>query len=451
MRLKSLNSFEEIVQFLHSNISHGIKKTESWDFALKRTKYLLSLLGDPQNKLKVIHIAGTSGKGSTAYLTSLILNNLNLKVGLQISPHLLDIRERIQINNQLIEKEKFAKYFQEILPFIYKVGNSKFGNPTYYEILTVLAFHTFYKEQVDYAVIETGLGGLYDATNSVTSTEKFVILTKIGLDHVNILGKTISEIALQKAEIIQDSNTVLSIWQVKQARNTIKKIVDQRNAKLIYVKKNTNIKNIKLTPIATKFDFSFNEFHLKGIKLSLLGKHQAENCALALATVYLLSKLDKFEFPHPKWEARIRKALEQANFPGRFEIKNMNGKKIVIDGAHNAQKMSNFLNSLKEIFPKEKFVFLLAFKNDKDFKKMINLIIPFAQKIIITNFFSANQDWLHLPQEPKNIAQYLDVLKFSKYKIFEDNKIALQKALKEKDNLIITGSLYLLSDIYKKV
>ncbi|MDO8524814.1 MAG: Mur ligase family protein, partial [bacterium] len=394
-----LANFKSAQEYLYSYIPESLSQTYSADWGLARTKYFLELLGNPQEKIKVIHIAGTSGKGSTAYLVSLLLSSLGQKSGLSISPHLIDIRERTQINNQLISQEKFTHYLNKLVPVIDQVSRSKFGKVTYFELLTVLAFYIFFKEKVEFAVMETGMGGLYDATNSVSNKTKVAMLTKIGLDHTNILGKTIGKIALQKAEIIQNGNVVFSTEQLPQAKKVVEKIAKERSTNLFWVKKGVDFTNVTLTQ-----EFTTLRSHLPGasvnIKLGMLGNHQAENCSLALATIYYLAQRDQFEFDIKK----IKAALESANFPGRMEIKKINNEVVIIDGAHNPQKMATFLAAIKKIFPNQKFNFLIAFKKCKYFKQMLRQIVPLAKSIFITSFFTDKQDLVHLSQDPQDIA-----------------------------------------------
>ncbi len=404
---------------------------------LERTKHLLGLINNPQDRVKIIHIAGTSGKGSTCYLISRVLSSLGFKVGLHLSPHLQDIRERTQINNKLISKQKFVEYLNQIASYL--------GSCTYFEILTALAFYTFWKEKVDYAVIETGLGGLYDATNTVNSRDKLVILTRIGKDHTHILGDTLTKIALQKAEIIQKDNSVIALFQKPQINQRYEEISKKRSAKLYYIRKGVNFKNVEIDISKTIFDFTFKDTSFSNIHLGLLGKHQAENCSLALAAVLLLSNKDNFEFNKQK----IKYVLKSAYFPGRLDLFNINDRVIILDGAHNPQKISTLTKSLIKMFSGQKLNFLLAFKRDKDSLNLLKNIVRLANHITITSFFIKNQDLFHLSKETKEIEKDLKKLNFRNFKIVENPKQAFKYALENgKNPLVITGSLYLISEIY---
>ena len=421
MKIKNL---EQAQEFLFQYIPKEKQKTFPGSLGLERTKYFLKLLGDPQNKLKVIHIAGTSGKGSTAYLTSLLLYSLGFRVGLHISPHLVDIRERFQISGRMISKEEFSSYLNEIVPVIFKVGKSKFGELTYFEILVGLAFYIFFKKHVDYAVMETGMGGWYDATNAVQRKDKLVILTKIGLDHTEILGKTISKIAYQKAKIIQEKNVVFSAIQEPAAKRVIESLGKGKKAKIFFIKNKLNY------------------------QLGLIGSHQAENASLALATVSYLSKRDKFKL----YKNVIAKALKTTSFPGRFEIFKIKNKTVVIDGAHNPQKMQALIKTLREVFPNRKFHFMLAFKKGKDYPDMLHKIIPLSNKITVTSFLKINQDILPSSVDPWDIKNQIARSGFRNVEVVDNPQEALTQVIGGKENLVvITGSFYLLATIYKRL
>lgn len=443
-----IQTFKQTLEYLYKQIPISIQSKFPGSIGLERTKYLLHILGDPQDKIKIIHIAGTSGKGSTAYLTSILLKNHNLKVGLSISPHLLDIRERFQINNQLVNIKLFCQRLSEIIHYIDQVAKTKYGKPTYFEILVALAFYIFHKEKVDYAVMETGMGGLYDATNTVNRKDKLAVITRIGLDHTSVLGKTINKIAYQKAMIFQKGNITLSIDQRPQARKVIDIVArNQQVTSLKYVEKEINYKNIKTSIDKTTFDWQFKNLKLNDLELGLSGKYQVENCSLALAVAYILSQRDKFILD----KKVVRTTLRSAQYHGRFETILLKNKKIIMDGAHNPQKMSAFINSLISLYPNQKFSFLIAFKKGKDYHNMLKYIIPVASKIIVTKFYVDTQDVINLSESPETIANILKKQDFKNDVVIKDLFQALKILLNQDNVLVITGSLYLLAEVYKKL
>ncbi|OGK13422.1 hypothetical protein A3A93_02015 [Candidatus Roizmanbacteria bacterium RIFCSPLOWO2_01_FULL_38_12] len=425
-----------------------IPKTSKWgepSFAHARTKHFMQLLGDPQNKLQVIHIAGTSGKGSTAYITSTLLHSHGLTVGMGISPHVHDILERIQINMESISEDLFCKYLDEIIPFVEKMKASKYGQPTYFEIIIGLSYYLFDKEEVDVVVMETGLGGQYCATNTVTSSDKIAVITRIGFDHMEFLGNTLTSIAQEKVKIIQPQNTVITFKQDPEVMTQIKNEASKKNAKLISFDPQENIKNIRLTEKKTTFDFEFDNKIEKNIEISLLGEYQAENTALALLT------FKTFMNNHMKfiYMSKVRKSLCYIHIPGRMEIRKYKGKQLIIDGAHNGQKMEAFIKSLVKIYPNQKFIFLISFKKGKDYKSILQHITCCAQTIIITSFENTNQGMGQLySEDPKKIGAILEKLSVKNYQVIPDLTAALAGAMDHKENIVITGSLYLIGEIY---
>lgn len=414
----SLHSIEEYLQEL-------VPKTTQMKFTgekgIERTKEFLKLLGSPQNKLKVIHIAGTSGKGSTSFMISNLLTSHGFRVGLHLSPHLIDVRERMMINNKMISEKQFSLYFTDVRPAIEKMKRSLYGPITYFEAYVGLAFYVFYKEKVDYAVMETGLGGEFDGTNIVDRSDKLSVITKIGFDHMNILGHTLQKIAHQKAMICIERGELITTKQSPSAQKEIQKVVDEKNGKLILADKN------------------------KKITTGLLGKFQKENALLALAVFSRLSERDCFKID----TQLVKNTLENLRFKGRFDVIKKLGGISILDGAHNAQKMKAFISSVRNLYPHKKFKVIVAFKQGKEYKKMLKYIIPVADTIIITHIFSGSQDLLHSSIAPQEIQSELKKLKFTNVKIVTKIEDIIQIIKKENDSCIVTGSLYLLGDIYK--
>lgn len=407
---------------------------------LKRMQQLLELVGNPQEQIKIIHVAGTSGKGSTCYFLSSLLHHHGFKVGLTISPHIHNIRERMQINNVYISEAKFCVYVMKIIPSIEQMKKSTLGAPTYFEIMMALEFLYFKDEEVDYAVIETGLGGQFDASNTVLSRNKVCVITKIGFDHTKVLGNTLSKIAYQKAKIIQRNNMVVSVDQRIQVRRVIDDVAKEQSTQVMYVSKQDNFKHIRIEKDQVVFDF-FGNTSFKHLILGNQASYQVENAGVALYAVLQLSKRDKFQTTDEK----VRKALLQTIIPGRMEIVQIQDKQFIVDGAHNPQKMRAFLSSLVMKYPGQKFEFLLAFKKDKDISKMIKMIIPYAHKIIVTDF-SVNDTMVNLSLEPQLVEKMLLAQNFTNYEVAFGSKNAIEKMIAETKSMgVITGSMYLTS------
>lgn len=415
-----IDSYKKAIQFVYDHIPRELGKKFAGQFGYDRAAHLMSLLGNPQNSLKVIHVAGTSGKGSTAFYISQLLAAHGFRVALTVSPHLVDIRERCQINNRLISKKEFIETLKQIAPKVSEMEKSRYGKSSYFDIMIALFFQFSKNNKVDYAVVETGLGGLYDSTNTVASTDKVCVITKIGLDHTEILGSSLDKIAGQKVGIVQKNNTLITLWQGPSVRSVFEKRVKEKKGQLIYVKK------------------------LLKEKLNSPAIYQKENASLALATVNYLGNREQFKIDKNK----VREIFLKTHFPGRMDVFNKYGKTVIADGAHNRQKMASFIDSLKKVTIK-KIPFLVAFKEGKNYRGMIDKIIPSASKIIVTGFVTEGMDLAIKSENEENIISYLKQKKFSHVLYFGNNKEAFKKLLKEKSKYVaVTGSLYLLNAVY---
>jgi dihydrofolate synthase/folylpolyglutamate synthase len=390
------------------------------NLTLDRTMELLKIVGNPHNKLKVIHVAGTSGKTSTSYYISKLLTLTGKKVGLTVSPHVDSITERIQINGTPISEKKFCKYLEEFL------GKIKNENPTYFELMIAFAYYVFAKEKVDYAVMETGLGGSQDSTNVSQKEDKVCVITDIGYDHMNILGNTLKEITSQKAGIIWNKNQVIMYKQKPEILNEVEKRTKEFAAKLT------------LVDYHKEKQFKF---------FSTLPTFQQRNWTLARKVLEFIVKRDKLK---KIGNSELAKSVE-IQVPGRMETVIFNGKKIIMDGAHNEQKMKAFVNSLKSRYPTTKFNFLLAKKEGKECEDVIKTLKPIMNNLIITTF-ETTQDMPIVSMDPNIILGICNKYKVKNVQILPNNKNALKKFTElDGENFVITGSFYLLSQIRKSM
>lgn len=439
--MKIIN-YNQAIGYLEGFIGKVIFKvdpTSSFD-PLERMRILLNLLGNPQDKFKSVLVGGTSGKGSTAYLISHILTTSSYKTGLTLSPHLQKMNERLQINGQNISDERFVDLLNSVIPAIKKMEKMEIGAPSYFEILIAMAFLYFSKEKVDIAVVEVGMGGEFDATNTVYPL--VAVLTNVSLDHTDILGKTVQKIAKTKAGIIKklkiNEKELIVVSGVKQP--AVIKIIEERCNK-----------------VGAKLYRLGKDFKLSNLKLSLFGEYQKENASLAIETVRQLA-----DFGFKVTDEDIEKALSTAFFPGRFEVKKLKIKncklKIVLDGAHNPTKMKAFISSLKKLFPKQKKVFLVAFKNDKDIKGMLRQILEVADEIVATEFQAKTDTNLHASASAEDVkSQILNLKSGRKVMVEKDSGKALKIGLKTVQQfnaqaiIVVTGSLYLVGEIRNKL
>lgn len=371
------------------------------NLGLQRIKLVLALLDNPQKNYKIIHVAGTNGKGSTCKTVNQILiehfKNTDKKIGLFTSPHLFSYCERIKINNVDIKEEIFDRLVDDIDNFA-KNNNIELSE---FELITAVALHYFYIQKVDYVILEVGLGGKYDATNVVNPI--ITAITTIDLDHTERLGDTIGKIALQKAGIIK-KNVPIVISKDNKGLEVIKKVAKLNNSKVIEVDKN---------------DVHYN--------LNLLGEHQKENTALALAIVKNIGLDIK--------EETIKKALNDVNW--KFRLEYDKNKNILIDGAHNPSGIKALRDFLDKNFKDKKKIFLFGCLKNKDYKTMLDILIRPEDKLYFYEF------------------NYPNALKFEeldkKYgAINAVNPFEILKYQKDDELKIFCGSLYMLGKIFNQ-
>lgn len=344
-------------------------------YGLKRIERILSYLGNPHENIKAIHIAGTNGKGSTTAMISSILVESGFKVGMYTSPYLENFEERIQINNKNIPKDRLAEVMTKVKASIEKVENEGYESPNQFEIITCAMFKYFNEEDIDYAVIEVGLGGRLDATNVLTPL--ISVITSISYDHMSILGDTLNEIAFEKCGIIKQGVPVVTYKQTDEVYNVIKDSAKVKESKLFTVNKEGKF----IDTISTTSIYQRAIFHINGvdemIELSLLGNYQLLNCSLALKTIEVLEKIEQINI-----NVNIKKAaLKNVKWPGRLEIMNLSPL-VVIDGAHNIDGITKLSQSIKSYFKYERLILIIGILVDKQVENMINVICPMADRII---------------------------------------------------------------------
>ena len=420
-------TYTEALDYIYDLTKYGIK------LGLNNIKYLLFLLGDPHKKIKIIHVAGTNGKGSTASFISSILQSDGYKVGLYTSPHLVDFTERININNKQINRKKVSELLERIKPFIEKVAQTpSYGHPTFFEVITSLAFLYFFEEQVDFLVLEVGLGGRLDATN--VCEPLISVITHIDYDHMDKLGNSLEEITREKGGIIKPERTVISSKQYREAQNEIKRIADEKNSLIYSSGKEINYEIVKSDIKGVVFDLEGIYHNFKNLHTPLLGRHQADNATTAIAAVEAL-KISGIDIS----QKAIRAGLEKVKWTGRLEVI-QNNPTLLLDGAHNPNGVKIMLQALEEIFSYQRLILVLGICTDKDYKKMIQILAPNADLIIATK---AKTPRAAPPQTiVKEAAQYINE---NKIMVTKNIPQAINCALsnsKEDDLICITGSLY---------
>ncbi|WP_425448150.1 bifunctional folylpolyglutamate synthase/dihydrofolate synthase [Dethiothermospora halolimnae] len=425
-------NYNEAIEYIHGTKKFGSK------LGLDNIRHLLKLMGDPHEELKFIHVAGTNGKGSTSsYITS-ILKEANYRVGLFTSPYLEKFTERIRINDDNIPDGDLARIVVSVKEKVEEMVEDGFNHPTEFEIVTAIALQYFKETNVDFVVLEVGLGGRYDSTNVINSTLVSVI-TPIGMDHTDILGDTLSKIAYEKAGIIKNDSFVISYPQKEEALEVVKSVANEKNADLTIVPME-NLKIKSLSQDGSKFDFKYNNYDLRDLNAGLLGEHQAYNASTALTTI--LAMRDK-GFVNVT-EEEIRKGLENTKWMGRLEVVRRKPT-FVIDGAHNVEGIESLRKALDNVFKYNRLILGVGMLADKDVENMIPKLVEVADEVITTtpNIFRA--------MEGRDLAKI--VKKYNENCIAEENiEKAIEKAMEianEDDLIVFAGSLYLIGDVRK--
>lgn len=382
------------------------------NLGLERITQILNLLDNPQDKYEIIHIAGTNGKGSTSKIINEILFQKGIKVGLFTSPHLFSYTERIRVNSEQISEYIFDKLVNEI-DSLAKKNNIELSE---FELITAVGFYYFYIKKVQYVILEVGLGGLYDATNVVKKSTS--IITTIDFDHTERLGKTINEIATQKAGIIKKNSKVIVALD-NQGFGVIEKIAKEKNSKII-------------NPAKIKISFEDKNYAIidnQKYEFNLLGNYQAKNLSLALACINSLNlNID---------DETIKKALKKVSW--RFRLEYDKEKNILIDAAHNPSGVQVLADFLADNFKNNKKIFIFGCLKNKDYKTMLDKI------------YNQEDDFYFYEFNYPNTLKYNELDKKYNFKKLE-NIEEIKKIISQREELkIFFGSIYMLGKIFKEI
>lgn len=355
---------KEAMAFIEEAAGYGIVP------GLDNIRELCRRLEDPQNALKFVHIAGTNGKGSVSAYIASMLKAGGYRVGRYISPVIFSYRERIQVGDRNITVKALCQGMERIKEVCQKMVSEGLHHPTAFEIETALGFLYFKEKQCDIVVLETGMGGLMDATNIVENTLAAVI-TSVSRDHMKFLGNSLEEIAVQKAGIIKQGSYVVSICQPQEAEKVICKKAENLNCPLI-ITETKNIKNMRYGLEKQRFDYK----NRKKLEISLAGKYQPENAALALDVIDILAEKD-----FPVSERVVYQGLAETRWPGRFTVI---GKKpyFVVDGAHNEDAAKRLAESIDFYFTNKRIIYIMGVLKDKEYEKIIGLTASYADHIV---------------------------------------------------------------------
>jgi len=403
---------------------------------LKNITVLLEKLGNPQDKLKFVHFAGTNGKGSTMAYVESVMMEAGYRVGKYTSPAVFEYREIIKVNGTYISEGDYGKLMRKIKSAIDTMVREGMAHPTAFEVETAIAFLFFVDKNCDIVLLETGMGGKTDATNVIKDTLCSVI-TAIGLDHTQFLGETLEEISRVKAGIIKNNSVIVKSLQEDVVMKQIEQVACEKSAKYIVSNYPSNVRLDKDKRIV--FDYISNNIEYKDVRISMLGKYQAFNAATAIEVLIVLEKLGFVGI-----QDSIREGLKNAMNPGRFEVVSKQPL-IVIDGAHNPQGAQALKETLQMYFTNKRIAFIMGVLSDKDYVTVAKKVLPLGDYVITVtpnNPRALNGDALaevakefcSNVQSAKNVYEAVD----SAIAVANDNKA---------DVIVAFGTLSFLKDI----
>ncbi|RKD23880.1 hypothetical protein BEP19_05490 [Ammoniphilus oxalaticus] len=431
-----MRSFEQALNWMEELQKFGIKP------GLERMNWMLDRLGNPQRRLKFIHLAGTNGKGSTLQYLNGVLKVAGYQVGVFTSPAIDTFTSRIQVNGESISDEVFVELVQQVKPLVEELEQSEWGSPTEFEVTTILALLYFAtKSYPDFVLWETGLGGRLDSTNVVTPLVS--VITNIGLDHTDILGSTKEAIAAEKAGIIKNGFPVITAETDPKALTVLQNVASAKKAPLYQLGEEFTFERTTtdFSELIEKFEFKGPFRNYSDLQIGMIGKHQADNAALA---VMVLEVLRQYFAVHFELE-QLKQGLANARWPGRLEILH-NNPHIILDGAHNIGGVEALRDALQERFAQNKIIVLFSALRDKDVKGMIERLAPLCDEVYITDIEHSRA------ADPVEIETLFRVTnpKLSVHTIL-DWREALDVWLRSQNDgqsvFLATGSLYLISKI----
>ena len=451
--------YQEALDFLYTLANYEQVPMPSYSaetLNLERMQRLLAALGNPHERFKSVHVAGTKGKGSTSAMLASVLAHMGLRVGLFTSPHLNSFRERIQINRDLIPREVLGLLADKLKDVLFEtvieqneaseavqVQKAKIPGVTFFEAVTALAFLHFARENVDWAVVEVGLGGRLDSTNVITPQAS--VITSISFDHMHILGNTLAEIAREKAGIIKPSVPVVSQNQSMEAAKVIEQIAHERAAPITFLGRhwrwtpgpsglNKQVFEVKQVSLIRSKNSPFVNDLEGWYEIEFNGKHQIDNALTVIATVDVIRESLRASGARDITARGVRDGLRAASWPGRFEVLR-NDPPLIVDGAHNVDSVNKLLMTLVELYPGKRWTFVFGTYKDKDADGMLKQLANRASRFIFSQV--ENNQRVMPVEQLLEIAQQRNLKATGLPKLVD----ALDAATSGRDAVCVTGSL----------
>ncbi|WP_102263749.1 bifunctional folylpolyglutamate synthase/dihydrofolate synthase [Mesobacillus jeotgali] len=424
------DTYEQAIEWIHARLRLGIKP------GLSRMEWMLERLDHPERRVKTIHIGGTNGKGSTVTFLRSILQAAGYRVGTFTSPYFEQFNERISINGQPIHDQELIELTNVIKPLADELDQTELGGPTEFEVITAMSLYYFAKmSPVDVVIYEVGLGGRFDSTNVIHPL--LSIITSIGLDHTAILGDTYEKIAFEKAGIIKNGVSIITGVKQPEALEVIKKKALEGKSPMYQLGDEFSTNSRESLERGEQFSFYSMFGQIQKLETSMIGSHQVDNAACAVMASQVLANYYSFMIE----DEDIRHGLTQAYWPGRLEILSENPL-VLIDGAHNEEGINALASEINSRFADKKISILFAALKDKKLDKMIASLEEAADQLTFTTFdfprAASAEELMEVGSNSGNINITVN------YKDYLDKKII---ELNKDEILIVTGSLYFLSEV----
>lgn len=420
--------YQENLQYLANLTTFGI------NLGLGRIQELLRRIGNPESSLRVVHIGGTNGKGSTTVMIARILREAGYQVGVFTSPHMHDYRERMVINGLMISKDDVIQMISRVRPHLEDMVAEGFEHPTEFEVSTALALLYFAEKNVDYAMIEVGLGGAIDSTNVVTPLVS--VITNVGMDHMDYLGSDVVAIAKVKAGIIKPNSVVVTASEDPAVLQVLRDQAKAMEVPIWLVGEDVRWESKWSGELEQEFDLIGLHSIYSKLRLRLMGAHQLRNAATAVTVCEVLQSEYLVNIPREAVYAGLR----EVEWIGRLELLSLTPK-VLLDGAHNVDGAQALAGALP-IYARNRLILCLGMLADKEREKVVKMLVPMADEIIVTRPNSPRAgDWKALGSLAEQFGRPVTCI--------EDPKEAVVFALgclEEKDMLCVTGSIYMLAD-----
>ncbi|SEM56355.1 dihydrofolate synthase / folylpolyglutamate synthase [Ligilactobacillus sp. WC1T17] len=424
--------YEEAVAFIHS------RRKFTKDPSLNKMRTMMDLLGNPEKKLKMVHITGTNGKGSVTADLRDLLRACHFTVGTFTSPFIERFNERIAINGQMISDQELVQLVQQIKPVVLEL-DQKLGpkeGPKEFEVLTAMMLVYFAKKKVDYVLVEVGIGGTFDSTNIIDPL--LSVITTVAMDHAKILGPTLTDVAQNKAGIIKDWRPVVLGRLPKEALTVILAKAQKTQSRVYTFGQDYQARFSQSQADGEIFSYRFENKHLGEFKTGLKGIFQVDNAACALTALLVLGRLEHFEIDLEL----CRQGLAKTFWPARFE-KLAEKPLLVVDGAHNPAAVAVLKETLNIDYAKQKIVVILGILADKDAAKMVEILLTIPNVTLILTTFNGPRQVI---SPGKLHARYSQTL------FYDDWHDALKVAQKKQPELILmAGSLYFISEVRSEI